>query len=340
MDRNDSTTSGATNCSGDPETALKQIFIDSTMGKRALAGQSPVRRAVFLKPHGVVKCTFTVVPDLPPKYKIGIFAGSQYNAWVRFSSDTVPGDSDLKNTVGIGIKLFGVGGKKMLPGEENGLTADFLLQNSDVFFVDTAQDMCEFTQASTNIDTYQKYLEDHPTTKRILDEMQKIQESCLRTTFWSSLPYSFGSEHVKYKLLPIQPQFVVPRPQIANDYLRLDLQLWLIQKEAQFKFMVQFRTEPDKMPLDKATVRWSEIESPPVHFATLLIQRQDISAQGQDEYGENLSFNPWRTLEIHSPQGSIGEVRKSIYQAGASFRRFRNGIPEVEPKDPRSLSQI
>ena len=63
---------------------------------------------------------------------------------MRFSGDTSPGRPDLKGTAGIGIKLFGVAGAKLLarPGRDDpGLPP----QNYDVFFVDTAKDMCEFT---------------------------------------------------------------------------------------------------------------------------------------------------------------------------------------------------
>jgi hypothetical protein len=66
---------------------------------------------------------------------------------VRFSSDTVPTSPDLKTTCGIAIKLFGVPGPKLLAPDEDATTHDFLLQNHDVFFVDTARDMCEFTEA-------------------------------------------------------------------------------------------------------------------------------------------------------------------------------------------------
>jgi hypothetical protein len=68
-----------------------------------------------------------------------------FPAAVRFSNDTVPRRPDLNTTLGIAVKLIGVPGSKLLV--ENAPTCDFLLQNHDVFFVDTAFDMCEFTHA-------------------------------------------------------------------------------------------------------------------------------------------------------------------------------------------------
>ncbi|MBL7690731.1 MAG: hypothetical protein JNM41_03995 [Flavipsychrobacter sp.] len=337
--KNEKAAASGPDCSTDPIGSLKQMFINTTMGTRVKAGQCPVRRAVFLKPHGVVKAEFIVLPGLPAKYRVGIFAHEKFEAWMRFSSDTVPGNPDMKTTVGVGIKLFGVPGKKLLSQDEDATTADFLLQNMNVFFVDTAKDMCEFTKAGVVDHDYDKYLKAHPVTKKILDEMQKVVPSCLTTPYWSGLPYSFGKEYVKYKLVPVAPPFGAPAQQNGPDYLAADMQARLSMGEAQFQFMVQFRTHPDKMPLDKATVAWDEQLSPPVPLATIVIRQQDINAQGQASYGENLSFNPWRTLQEHMPQGSISEARKVVYQAGADYRRYLNGEPAVEPDAPRQLNQ-
>lgn len=337
--QNESSKKAAIDCETNPALSLKKMFVDTTMGNRIIAGQCPVRRGVFLKPHGVAKADFIMMPGLPPEYKVGIFAHDHFEAWVRFSSDTVPHAPDMKTTVGIGIKLFGVPGKKLLESSEHATTADFILQNMNVFFVDNATEMCKFTKAGVVDHDYNLYLKDHPETERILNEMQKVVPSCLTTPYWSGLPYSFGEDRfVKYKLEPISPPFSAPPSQNSADYLQADLQARLNMGEAQFKFMVQFRTDPDKMPLDKAMVPWDETESVPFHIATLVIRKQDITTQGQAEYGENLSFNPWRTLEVHKPQGSISDARKIVYEAGADLRRFKNGVPAVEPNLPRQLN--
>src|SRR5262249_27847613 len=153
-------------------------------------GQRPARRPVFLKPHGVAHARFEILPDLPPELRVGVFAlAGSLRAWVRFASDTQPMNPDLKTTTGIGIKLFGIPGPKLLG---DGDTQDFLLQNFDVFFVDTAKDMCEFTEAGVIQGNYEPYLRTHPDTDRILKEMAKVVDSVLTTPYWSGLPYSFG----------------------------------------------------------------------------------------------------------------------------------------------------
>ncbi|RFS26934.1 hypothetical protein DVR12_03875 [Chitinophaga silvatica] len=329
-------TTKAVNCYANPTNSLKEMFIDMIQFPRALDGQCPVRRPVFSKQHGMAKATFIVNEELPAHQRIGIFEYDQLDAWVRFSSDTKPGLGDLKSTIGIGIKLFGVTGEKLMESEPDALTADFILQNHDVFFVNTARDMCEFTYAGVVLRDYDSYLKDHEETAQILDEMQKRESSVATAVYGSCLPYAFGGDdYVKYKLVPINVPPAPPIPDNNPGYLRDELKQRLLKEEVHMGFYLQFRTDEDEMPLDEAMVRWPENISAPQLFATLIIHKQDIDAPGQVAYGENLSYNPWHTLEAHKPIGSISDVRKVVYEEGASLRRNRNGIPLTEPHTAR-----
>jgi hypothetical protein len=317
----------------DPSGDLKRMFVDVVQGGRIAQGQSPARRPVFLKPHGVASGTFRVNEDLPEELQVGVFGLRECPVWVRFSSDTIPSASDLKTTCGVAIKLFNVPGRKLL-GE--GTTQDFILQNHDVFFVDTAKDMCEFTKAGVIGGDYDPYLKSHPLTKQILDDMMKIVPSTLTISYWSVLPYSFGKDrYVKYKLEPEEETEDGVVPTNLPDYLAADLVQRLRKGGVRFRFMVQFQTDQEAMPLDRATVQWSESDSKPIHLATLILPRQDTQAVGQANYGENLSFNPWHCLEEHMPQGSLSEARRVVYEASAENRRNINGVPTTEPKEAR-----
>jgi hypothetical protein len=329
-------------CAGDPIAALRAMFVDKIMGERIAAGQDPVLRPVFLKPHGVAGGTFTVRPDLPEELRVGVFAGTSYPAWVRFSSDTLPTVPDLGTTCGVGVKLFGVPGPKLLEPDEGAATHDFLLQNHDVFFVDTVRDMCEFTQAGVVNGDYGPYLAAHPQTARVLGEMRKLVGSVLTTSYWSVLPYAFGPDrHAKYKLVPAGPGPGASVPGLSIDdpgYLHADLRERLLEGEASFNFHVQLRTDPERMPLDAATVRWSESASRPIHVATLTLPRQDVDANGQAEYGDGLAYNPWHALAEHAPEGSIALARKGTYQSAGNLRRERNEVPLGEPTEPRPVA--
>lgn len=311
---------------------LTELFVGVAQGNRIRNGQRPAERAVFRKLHGVAHARLEMVRKLPEALKVGVFAHARLDAWVRFSSDTVPTSPDLKSTLGIGIKLFGVPGPKAL-GEE-GDTADFIMQNHPVFFVDTAEDMVAFTYAGVVANDYPGYLKAHPETARILDEMGKVEGSVLTARYWAILPFHAGEkQYVKYRLEPeTQPE------NVANDeadYLATDLARRLADREYRFRFMVQVRTNAKTMPLDRATVEWPEAQSEYVQVGTLILPKQDVCARGQAEYGQGLSFNIWRVPELQRPVGSIAEARKVVYAAGARARHEANGQPLQDPAAPR-----
>jgi hypothetical protein len=341
-----SNSQGCWNCETDATGNLKEMFVDIVQARRIQQGQSPARRPVFLKVHGVAHGRFEKIQDSPYGILPGVFAMSApLTAWVRFSSDTLPTVPDLKTTLGIGIKLFGVSGPKLIG---DGDTSDFLMQNHDRFFVDTATDMCEFTKAGVVNGSYDPYLEEHPETARILEEMKKVESSVLTTTYWSVLPYSFGLpvpgqnpylRYVKYKLVPDGTAEGGQPPDDPN-YLAADLAKRLRAGEVRFKFMVQSGIDETQTPLDKATVRWDESVSVPRHIATLVLPQQDISALGQGNYGENLAYNPWHCLEENKPLGSISDARRVVYSASAQQRRDVNGVPSREPGSPRPADAL
>ena len=275
----------AVDCGDDPVRALKEMFVDVVMGKRLAAGQAPALRPVFWKTHGVASGRFTVRADLPEDLQSGLFQPGEFPAMVRFSCDSPPNKPDVRNTVGVAMKLFDVPGEKLLHTDAS--TCDFLMQNHDVFFVDTAREMCEFTYAGLLGEGYPAYLAKHPKTDRILKDMEKVVPSVLRATYWGLLPHALGdTSFVKYKLAPApgsQDFDLHLDPEMLANCLYVDLRTRLLRAPAEFRFYVQVRTDDEAMPLDRATVRWDEAASPPVHVATLALPRQDIDALGRAE---------------------------------------------------------
>ncbi|MGO1001231.1 LodA/GoxA family CTQ-dependent oxidase [Lysobacter sp. CA196] len=324
-------------CDSDPISALTALFVDYYQGRGMAAGRDPATRPVFLRLHGAAHGRFVVNPDLPESLRVGVFAqGPEFPAWVRFSADVQPGQPDLKGTTGIALKLFGVEGRKLLEPDQDATTHDFILQNHDVFFVDTAKDMCEFTCQSLH-GQGDEYLQAHPTTARILEDMEKTVESVLTTDYWSVLPSRFGEGRaVKYKLEPLDAPAPDAPPNYEDPfYLRADLHARMHRGPARFRFLVQFQSNDRDMPIDAATVRWSEQASPPIQLGTLELPLQDLNARGQSGYGENLAFNPWHALPEHMPLGSIADARKVVYRTSAANRRNVNGIALAEPAAPR-----
>jgi hypothetical protein len=313
----------------DPIQGLKRLFVDISQKRKIDAGRQPASRPVFLRLHGVAHGTFTLDPGDALRPLLG--EQTSCEVWVRFSSDVQPGSPDARGTVGIALKLF-------VADRGQHRTIDFILQNHDVFFVNTATDMYEFTYASLTRDL-DEYLKEHPETERILEEMKKEVPSALDTPYWSILPFRLGNDYLKLKIVPEEaPEGNGPPNYDDPFYLRADLHARLKKGPAKLGLYVQIRTNPEKMPLDQATVRWSEEESKPVRVATISLPQQDIESHGQATYGENLSFNIWRAADVLEPVGSIAEARKVVYEASARNRLDVNGVPIGEPTQPRRTS--
>jgi catalase len=326
-------------CRTGPSEALKEMFVDIVQHRRIESGERPALRAVFLKVHGAVRGVLRIRANVHETLRVGLFGLAEVPAWVRFSSDIAPTSPDFKSTLGVGLKLFGVPGAKLI-GESSDTNMDLLLQNHDVFFVPTAVDMCEFTRAGVIDGDYGPYLQAHPATAAILDQMAKPVASVLGTAYWSVVPFRLGQDRViKYKLQPaadIPP--VTDKPNDPN-YLAADLAARLSAEDATFTLLLQAQSDAASMPIDDATARWDEALSPPIPVADLLLPRQDINALGQADFAENLAFNIWRAPAEHAPLGSIAEARRIAYTASADQRRTVNGVALSEPTSPDPARQ-
>lgn len=315
----------------DPKTAegieaLFQQVVDSRP-------KTPARRAVFLKPHGCAQATFEIPADLPAKYKVGLFAtAGAHRAWTRISSDTTPTTRDQQNnTIGLAVKVLDVPGAKVLQGEETFTTHDFLMQNINVFFADTAADFLAVEKSFFDY-TSDAYLKAHPRTDQILKDMAKPVENVLGSRYWSTTTYRFGDkDYAKYTARPCAA--VNPEAMPADDanYLRTRLVRDLKEHEACFELQVQLRVPEfaKDMPLDAATVEWDETKSVPQTVAKITIAKQDIDQNAQCE---DMSFTAWHALPEHRPVGSINKARGLVYKHLADERRSRNNVPLTEPQ--------
>ena len=332
------------NCK-DPIKCLQHMFVTMT-GKRRVEvlGQCPARRPVFLRTHGIIKGQIDFNKDIPAELQHGLFSnpGGTHPVYVRYSSDLADGRPDWKSTIGIGIKIFDVPGKKVVSDNGAG-TADLLLQNVPFFFVDTAKDMCEFTKASFEGWSDEWVQKNAPNTNALLDEMAKPIRSVFGTDLWSVVPFKLGNSYCKYIVSPGQTSYG-GEPDIDDpDFLGKGLAASMAKGPATLELYIQKRPDAadlgqayvDKhFPLDRATVIWDQDEAVPIHVATIKLPRQDITKDQQEIYGDWLAFNIGRVPAANAPVGSVAEARMVVYQASADYRRSTNGQPLEEPKVP------
>ena len=153
----------------------------------------------------------------------------------------------------------------------------------------------------------------------------------LSIRYFSVAPYLFGDNAVKYSLTPRNPQDT-PVPKNPSDhYLREAMAEQLADGDAVFDFSVQFQKDPYREPIEDPGITWSEARSPFRRVGTLTIPSQSFESAQRLEFGDNLSFNPWRCLAQHRPLGGINRARRRVYEALSIFRHEKNYAPRVEP---------
>ncbi len=325
------------------DTAAHEITeVSKKLAEPRLRGQHP-------KGHGVVWAEFTVEPNLPEDLKVGVFKepGKTFPTWIRFSN--AADQDDTKHGLhGMAIKLMGVEGEKTA---ENENTQDFILLDHPVFFIRNAKDFASFFNAVADSDGKPPLkfffsgvnpLKWHTRELQILLAMkQKKITSPLATEYWSTTPYQLGSTAIKFSAKPTESKLDGSVGKTEN-YLHDAMVEQLKNQDAIFDFLVQRQTDAVKMPIDDATVEWSEKESPFQKVATIRIPRQAFDSLKQTTFGENLSFNPWHSLPEHVPLGSINQARKVVYptlsEQRHQFQETASEEPTVQSFTPDLLS--
>ena len=103
-----------------------------------------------------------------------------------------------------------------------------------------------------------------------------------------------------------------------NHYLREKLKRALQEGDVCFDFCVQLFVDEKRTPIEHAYIEWKESDSPPIPLATLIIPKQNLDPQLQEDM-EHMAFSPWNTQEF-TPLGLINLARKKVYDASAVHR--------------------
>lgn len=291
----------------------------------------PVPRAQHAKTHGCVRAQFEVVADVPPDLRVGLFAAPRtYDAWVRFSSSTVPPKADdRRDAHGMAIKVLGVPGEKEI---DDGLgSQDFALVNHDVFFCRDAAHCLDFalamkTSLPPKVRTWAYFFPPRPAAwqRREFVALARVVAAKIRNPleirYWSQTPYALGpGQAAKYSAVP-RGGAGLRRPRGA-DGLTEAMARSLRSFPVTFDFLVQRQVDARTMPVEDPTVTWNESASPFLRVATIRIPMQELVAA---DAVDALAFSPWHALAEHRPLGGINRVRRAVYVDAARLRRERN----------------
>ncbi len=310
-------------------------------------------RASHAKISGVAVGELHILPDLAPELRQGLFAqGRTLPVVVRFAQG--PGEllKDRASTHrGMAIKVMGVEGEK-LPGHD-AATQDFVLATGPVF---PNPDAKSFLGSMKQLEAGTKAPE---AVKVAVAQVARIADKAVKAVTGESSPLLdfFGHEPHHPLAEPYYSQaalrygehvakiaaFPVSTTQAALEAERLDtsadpdvfrhaVQGYLGEHDAVFEIRVQLCTNLDDMPVEDASMRWDEDESPYRTVARLVLPRQDALSAARRTYADDvLSFRPAHSLAAHRPLGSLMRARLQTYQALSRFRHERNRVPETEP---------
>ena len=328
------------------EAALTQTIIeDAIRVVEQHRDSTRVLRDAHAKAHGCVKAEVSVLADLDPALRQGVFSepGKTWQAWMRLSNgNAYPQFDRARDARGMAIKLLDVPGDKLLSSKATAGNQDFVMFNHPAFFIrDVAEYKQNFAAQADGKKAMVFFPSWDPRTWEIrhlviaLKTLAPAPETPVATTYNSIAPFKYGPHNIKYRVIPDPascPPYELPEQnRDLPNFLRNALyqQLSLDRVPACFALQVQLQNPNYYMPLEDPSVEWSEKISPFQTVATIKVPAQDFDSREQNLFCDNLSFNPWHALPEHRPIGGINRLRKSVYEAVSVYRHQRNGEPQA-----------
>lgn len=297
-------------------------------------------RDAHAKAHGCVKAEVSVLGDLAPALRQGVFAepGKVWQATVRLSNgNAYPQFDSIRDARGMAIKLLDVAGKPLLEDSPAPREQDFVMFSHPNFFV---SDVAEYRQNVAAQADGKKVMAFFPGLDPrswqvrhlfiALATLAPAPASPTQTTYFSVSPYKFGSVNAKFRVAPDPdscPAYTLPKQnQDLPNFLRsaLNQQLSTDRTPACFVLQIQQQNPQKYMPIEDTSIEWKESDAPFETVARITLPPQDFDTPEQNLACDNQSFNPWFGLEEHRPIGGINRLRKAVYEAVSDYRHRRN----------------
>lgn len=320
-------------------------------------------RSVHAKSHGLLIGKMTVIDGLPTELSQGLFANvGTYDVVMRLS--TIPGDilDDRVSTPrGMAIKILGVHGER-LSGSENDMTQDIVLVNGPAFLKSKAKDFLGSVKVlamttdkaeglkiafSAVARGTEKLIESVGNNSPTLISLGGHPETnVLGETYYSQAPILYGAHVAKVALFPVSPSLtaLTKAPVDLSDKpngLRDAVVQHFASDSGEWEVRIQLCTDLNTMPIEDASVLWSEDTNPHVAVARIMMLSQPAWNDAREAaLDQGLSFSPWHGLASHRPLGSIMRVRKAVYQTLAAERMKSNGRTAGEPTTIASLEIV
>ncbi|MGI9304568.1 MAG: catalase family protein [Gammaproteobacteria bacterium] len=292
------------------------------------------------KTHGLVRATVTVRDDLPDHMRKGIFATQRsYPAYIRYSGPgpDVPTDIQDVGFVSMAMKLMDVPGPKIMDDEK--YTQDMPCICTPTFVTPDTRSNARLQDWSLR-DMALYYFFD-PRDSHVLDFLMQslwneTQYNPLGQRYWSCVPYLLGEgQAMIYSFAPKSQVDThipgIPFGKVPDNYLRDNMVKTLARQDVEFDLLIQVQTDPHRMPVENAAVRWPEELSPFIPAAHIHIPKQKFDYPAQFEFTRRLTINPWHCVHEHRPLGNQSRARRRMYLELSRFRMEMNDTTHVEP---------
>jgi hypothetical protein len=276
----------------------------------------------------------------------------------------------LGATCGIGLKIFGVEGRKLLEDEPDSNTFDYAMINFPIFFANTVEHYifvlrvgAQATAPASPTELPQerrariaRFLHDFVTGQGTLDPENWAWEELAAIAQFAQIPFvnlllstyhtmgavRHGDFIAKLRVAPVtefadRVQTRSLDPNSATQIFRPALITELKERPYEFNIQVQLCTSLYDMPIEDVTVRWPEALSPFVTVAKLRLPQQDISGDDNLDLMDATSMSPWRVTEEHRPLGNIMRSRKEVYRVSSTLR---HQINKQVRKEPENLAEV
>ena len=312
-------------------------------------------RGAHAKSHGILKGELHVYDDLPEELRQGMFKTARtYPVILRYS--TAPGDiapDGIAAFRGLAIKVIGVEGENLAPNDPNARTQDFLMVNGKTFAV---ADIAAF---SKEIQLLAKVTKQPPGLQKAATTLARAASTPLRAvgvdivggvagnampethilgeTYGITAAIRYGDYIAKLIAAPVSENLMTLTGEsvdTSNPSVLRDLIVeFFSTNSAEYELRVQLCTDLEKMPVEDASVEWSEEISPYRGVARIVIPAQEAYSPARRVYADDvLTFTPFHCLAEHRPLGSAMRARRTAYEHSSNFRHQMNAQPRIEPQ--------
>src|SRR5512141_528779 len=205
---------------------------------------------------------------------------------------------------------MGVEGPKLM--DEEKATQDFICVVTPTFVTPDTRANAVLQKWSLEHTPLWYFLD--PRDSHILDFLMQglwngTQYNPLGQTYYSNVPYLLGAgQAMKYAFLPrtkVNKKIPgVPFGRVPDNYLRDNMAKTLAEQDVEYDICLQVQTDPHRMPIENAAVRWPTRLSPQIPAARLKIPKQPFDFEAQHAFSKVLKWNPWHCVPAHRPLGN------------------------------------